>query len=143
MNSEQLFYSSATVAVSAYLCCWVYPVIAKRFSLFALVNARSAHLEPTPTGAGVVFSFFSLAFIASVLRYENKSTQADISILFVLFFSIIASLTKITTYLLTIAFLFYYVIFFYDIKSFFTKKIFKYRVSIFFYNNLFYNWRKS
>jgi Fuc2NAc and GlcNAc transferase len=81
LSSEQLFYSSATVALSAYLCCWVYPVIAKRFSLFALVNARSAHLEPTPTGAGVVFSFFSLVFIYLCFIFGSDDLSLVIALL--------------------------------------------------------------
>ena len=81
MSSEQLFYSSATVAFSAYLCCWVYPVIAKRFSLFALVNARSAHLEPTPTGAGVVFTFFSLVFIYLCFIFGSDDLSLVIALL--------------------------------------------------------------
>jgi len=68
--------------------------------------------------------FFSLAFIASVLNYEQKDTCINASLLLVLIFSIFASLTKVTTYLVMLAFLFYYVIFSYDLKSFFTRKVF-------------------
>ena len=60
-----------TLAVTTWLGCHVYRKAALRLHFLDHPNSRSAHVEPTPTGAGVVFA--TLFYVALCMAWRQDS----------------------------------------------------------------------
>ena len=95
MNSESLSYSSGMVIVLTYFICFLYPRFAKRLNFLASANARSAHTEPTPTGAGIVFSFFSFIFFWLCISLGDGNPSVILAFLASMFVGVIGFIDDI------------------------------------------------
>jgi Fuc2NAc and GlcNAc transferase len=83
------------VIVLTYFICFLYPRFAKRLNFLASANARSAHTEPTPTGAGIVFSFFSFIFFWLCISLGDDNPSVILAFLASMFVGVIGFIDDI------------------------------------------------
>jgi hypothetical protein len=67
--------------------------------------------------------FFGLLFVQSVLSYEYESTYFNKNLFFIVVTGVVAALTKITTFLVVLNFLFFYILMYYSIKNTLNKRV--------------------
>lgn len=100
------------IDINAILCVFTVVLVMPIFIFWS----RTFMIESTAL-------FFALTFIALVLSYEQESTYFNIKLLLTFIISILAVLTKITTFLVALLFLFYYVLFYFNFKKMISKRI--------------------